>query len=74
LDGTWKWPKEVVKECYDHFWSCKPWLDYLTPPYFTAEPVITTTKIERKGEFMILETDGLWHCMSNEQAVKLVEM
>jgi pyruvate dehydrogenase phosphatase len=46
----------------------------LTPPYLTAEPVVTTTKIERKGEFMIIATDGLWDCMSNEQAVKLVEM
>jgi len=47
---------------------------YLTPPYLIAEPVVTTTKIERKGEFMIIATDGLWDCMSNEQAVKLVEM
>jgi pyruvate dehydrogenase phosphatase len=73
-DGAWKWPIEVVKECYDHFWSWKPRDGYLTPPYLTAEPVITTTKIERKGEFMILATDGLWDYVSNEQAVKLVEM
>lgn len=46
----------------------------MTPPYLTAEPVVTTTNIERKGEFMIIATDGLWDCMSNEQAVKLVEM
>jgi pyruvate dehydrogenase phosphatase len=75
-DGVWKWPKEVAKEIYKHFWSFKPRDEklYLTPPYLVAEPVITTTKIERNGEFMILATDGLWDCMSNEQAVKLVEM
>jgi pyruvate dehydrogenase phosphatase len=75
-DGIWKWPREVGVELYKHFWSFKPRGEtlYLTPPYLTAEPVITTTKIERKGEFMILATDGLWDCMSNEQAVKLVEM
>jgi pyruvate dehydrogenase phosphatase len=75
-DGMWKWPREVGKELYAHFWSFKPRDEkaYLTPPYLTAEPVITTTKIERKGEFMILATDGLWDCMSNEQAVKLVEI
>jgi pyruvate dehydrogenase phosphatase len=73
-DGDLKWPIEVVKECYDHFWSWKPRDGYLTPPYLTAEPIITTTKIERKGEFMILATDGLWDCISSEQAVKLVEM
>ncbi|KAE9380920.1 protein serine/threonine phosphatase 2C [Stipitochalara longipes BDJ] len=75
-DGIWKWPREVGMELYEHFWSFKPRSEkvYLTPPYLTAEPVITTTKIERKGEFMILATDGLWDCISNEQAVKLVEM
>jgi pyruvate dehydrogenase phosphatase len=75
-DGVWKWPKDVATETYKHFFSFKPRDEklYLTPPYLTAEPVVTTTKIERKGEFMILATDGLWDCMSNEQAVMLVEM
>ena len=75
-DGIWKWPRDIGMELYEHFWSFKPRGEkvYLTPPYLTAEPVVTTTKIERKGEFMILATDGLWDCMSNEQAVKLVEM
>jgi pyruvate dehydrogenase phosphatase len=75
-DAIWKWSWEVGKECSDNFWSFRPRDKnlYLTPPYLTAEPVITTTKIKRKGEFMILATDGLWDCMSSEQAVKLVEM
>lgn len=75
-DGMWKWSREIGKECYAHFWSFKPRDPkvYLTPPYLTAEPAITTTKIERKGEYMIIATDGLWDCMSNEQAVNLVEM
>lgn len=75
-DGVWKWPMAVAKETYAHFWSFRPRDPklYLTPPYLIAEPVVTTTKIERKGEFMIIATDGLWDCMSNEQAVKLVEM
>ena len=75
-DGVWKWPMAVAKETYSHFWSFRP-RDlklYLTPPYLIAEPVVTTAKIERKGEFMVIATDGLWDCMSNEQAVKLVEM
>ncbi len=75
-DGIWKWPREVGVELYKHFWAFKPRGEtlYLTPPYLTAEPAITTTKIERKGEFIILATDGLWDCISHEQAVKLVEM
>lgn len=75
-DGVWKWPMAVAKETYSHFWSFRP-RDlklYLTPTYLIAEPVVTTAKIERKGEFMVIATDGLWDCMSNEQAVKLVEM
>lgn len=45
----------------------------LTPPYLTAEPVITTTKIElEKGDFLILASKGLWDHLTNEQAVGLV--
>jgi pyruvate dehydrogenase phosphatase len=75
-DGVWKWPMAVAKETHAHFWSFRPRDEklYLTPPYLIAEPVVTTTKVERKGEFMILASDGLWDRMSNEQAVKLVEM
>jgi pyruvate dehydrogenase phosphatase len=43
----------------------------LTPPYFTAEPEITTTTI-RKGDFVVLASDGLWDCLTNEEVVGLV--
>lgn len=46
---------------------------FLTMPYLTAEPVITTTKI-RSGEddFVVIASDGLWDNMTSEQAVELV--
>jgi pyruvate dehydrogenase phosphatase len=50
---------------------------YSTPPYVTAEPVVTTTKVDvsnKAGSFMILACDGLWDHISSEQAVRLVEM
>jgi pyruvate dehydrogenase phosphatase len=44
-----------------------------TPPYVTAEPVITTTKIEpEKGDFVVMATDGLWEMLTNEEVVGLV--
>ncbi|KAJ7494275.1 phosphatase 2C-like domain-containing protein [Mycena galericulata] len=49
----------------------KPRPTCLTPPYFTATPEITTTAIE-PGDFMIMASDGLWDCLTNEEAVGLV--
>ncbi|KIK75850.1 hypothetical protein PAXRUDRAFT_18626 [Paxillus rubicundulus Ve08.2h10] len=43
----------------------------LTPPYFTAEPLITTTAIQ-PGDFLILATDGLWESLTSSEAVGLV--
>lgn len=44
-----------------------------TPPYLTAEPVVTSTKVEAERPcFLILATDGLWDMLSNQQAVDLV--
>jgi pyruvate dehydrogenase phosphatase len=46
---------------------------YKTPPYLTAKPEVTTTVIEKgKPAFMIMATDGLWDCLSSEDAVNLV--
>ena len=44
-----------------------------TPPYVTAEPVVTTTKVEpQKGDFVVMATDGLWEFLSNDEVVGLV--
>ena len=44
-----------------------------TPPYLTAEPVITTTKIDpENGDFLIQASDGLWDEITSSQAVELV--
>ena len=45
----------------------------ISPPYLTALPVITTTKIEpENGDFVIMASDGLWDHLTSEQAVELV--
>lgn len=45
---------------------------YHTPPYLTAEPVVTKRVLQRGDRFVVLATDGLWERMSNEQVVRTV--
>jgi pyruvate dehydrogenase phosphatase len=45
----------------------------LTPPYVTAEPVVSTTKISpSKNDFVVIGSDGLYELLSNEEIVGLV--
>ncbi|KAI4847669.1 putative pyruvate dehydrogenase [Aureobasidium sp. EXF-8845] len=75
-DGRWKWPLELQKEFQQRFGGqapLTPKYNIQTPPYITAEPVVTTTFIDpTKPSFLILATDGLWDSLSNQQAVDLV--
>lgn len=46
---------------------------FLTPPYVTAAPSISATKIDPTDkDFVILASDGLWDHLTSEQAVRLV--
>ncbi|EDO42504.1 predicted protein, partial [Nematostella vectensis] len=45
---------------------------YKSPPYLTAEPVVTKRQLRSKDRFLILATDGLWDSMSSDKAVELV--
>ncbi|KAK4141720.1 phosphatase 2C-like domain-containing protein [Dichotomopilus funicola] len=75
-DGRWKWPLELQEDLKRRFYGpppLTPKYDIRTPPYLTAEPVMTATKIEPgKPAFLITATDGLWDNLSNQQAVELV--
>ena len=45
----------------------------MSPPYLTALPEVTTTKIEPKnGDFLIMASEGMWDLVTGEQAVGLV--
>lgn len=76
-DGRWKWPldfQQDLKQRFNGLAPLTPRYDVRTPPYLTAEPVMTTTKIDpSKPSFLIMATDGMWDTLSNEQAVGLVE-
>lgn len=46
--------------------------NFLTPPYVTAKPEITTTNISKNSKFMVLGSDGLFELLSNEEIAGLV--
>ncbi|GAB1311632.1 PPM-type phosphatase domain-containing protein [Madurella fahalii] len=74
-DGRWKWPLELQHDLRRRFYAPSPLTpryDVRTPPYLTAEPVVTATKIDPKTSFLIMATDGMWDTLSNRQAVDLV--
>ncbi|KAF8809367.1 protein serine/threonine phosphatase 2C [Phlegmacium glaucopus] len=70
-DAALKWSREIQQRIHEQYLGDRPRGNCLTPPYFTAEPEITTTTI-RKGDFVVLASDGLWDCLTNEEVVGLV--
>ncbi|KAG7112653.1 hypothetical protein HYQ45_017198 [Verticillium longisporum] len=68
VDQTGSNPDEAARMRKLH-----PGEDRVTPPYVTAEPVVTTTKVNpENGDFLVLATDGLWEMLTNEEVVGLV--
>ena len=65
-DVDFKWEKKYLDGLVN------TWLNYETPPYITAEPVVTRRMIEKGDRFMIIGSDGLWERVSNEEAVNVV--
>ncbi|THW55762.1 putative pyruvate dehydrogenase [Aureobasidium pullulans] len=58
-DGRWKWPLELQKECEQKY--CGPALrpGARTPPYLTAEPVVTTTTaVDLVGKWLDFKSSG----------------
>ena len=45
---------------------------YHTPPYLTAEPVVTHRTLLKRDRFIVIASDGLWERLSNEQVVRIV--
>ncbi|PFH59085.1 hypothetical protein XA68_12825 [Ophiocordyceps unilateralis] len=72
-DAVYKWSREVAGKLRESFFGRSPSPLLKTPPYVTAEPVVTTTRIEPdKGDFLVLATDGLWEMLTNDEVVGLV--
>ena len=65
-DVEQKWPAKILERI-------GPILaHYNTPPYLTAEPVVTSKSYTSNDKFLILATDGLWDKLYNEDAVRVV--
>ena len=45
---------------------------YHTPPYLTAEPVVTHRTLQKQDRFIVIASDGLWERLSNEQVIRIV--
>ena len=72
-DGRWKWSRQVQEEAQKRFFGPRLRENLVSPPYLTALPEVTTTKIEpENGDFLIMASDGLWDLLTSEQAVDLV--
>lgn len=72
-DAFYKWSRETQDRIKKHFFGRTPHQWLKTPPYVTAQPVVTSTEIEpSKGDFVVLATDGLWEMLTNEEVVGLV--
>jgi len=70
-DGMMEWSLELQQRLHEDFLGDRPRDVCKTPPYFTAEPVITTTEGVRKGDFAVFASDGLWDSLS-EEIVRLI--
>ncbi|KAK7423399.1 hypothetical protein QQZ08_009076 [Neonectria magnoliae] len=70
-DHRWKWPRDLIAATKDDFYGPSPRPKYLTPPYMSAQPEVTTRQV-RGEDFVILASDGLWDMMSNDDAVVCV--
>ncbi|KAI1654224.1 protein serine/threonine phosphatase 2C [Daldinia decipiens] len=72
-DASYKWSKEVSERLQASFFGRSSSPHLKTPPYVTAEPVVSTTKIQpEKGDFLVMATDGLWEMLTNDEVVGLV--
>ena len=64
-DGLWKWPSQIIEGCHAKFWWPRPLQKYKTPPYLTAEAIVTTKQLRGEGEFLFMASDGLCDHLSN---------
>lgn len=72
-DARYKWSKEMQLKVYEKFFGRQSPANLKTPPYVTAEPIITTHSIQPgKNDFLVMASDGLYEMLSNEEIVGLV--
>jgi pyruvate dehydrogenase phosphatase len=72
-DARYKWSRDIQHQITQKFFGRRTPNDLKSPPYVTAKPAVTTTKIHpERGDFMVMGSDGLFEMLSNEEVVGLV--
>lgn len=72
-DCRYKLPASIQERIYKNFFGKKLPNNLKSPPYVTAEPVVTTTKINPEhNDFLVMASDGLYEMLSNEEIIGLV--
>lgn len=72
-DARYKWTKNVQEQIARGYFGRRSPQELRSPPYVTAKPVVTTTKVTpENGDFLVLGSDGLYEMLSNEEIVGLV--
>lgn len=72
-DAAFKWTQELSEKLSKRYFAHDPYPNAHTPPYLTAAPVVTQTRIEPdSGDFVVMASDALWEMLSNDEVVGLV--
>lgn len=72
-DARYKWSPDLQRQVYNKFFGRQMPSNLKTPPYVTAQPEVTTHKIDpSKHDFLVMASDGLYEMLSNEEIVGLV--
>ncbi|CAI5755974.1 unnamed protein product [Candida verbasci] len=72
-DCRYKLPATIQEKIYKQFFGRSLPNQLNSPPYVTAEPVISTTKINPdNNDFLVMASDGLYEMLSNEEIIGLV--
>eukprot|EP00794_Sanderia_malayensis_P003272 gene3272-3754_t len=73
-DVQYKWSRELHGRVLNVVYGrpVVPLHSYLTPPYLTAEPVVSHRRLTNEDKFLIIASDGLWEKMTSEQAVAII--
>lgn len=72
-DCRYKLPASIQERIYQQFFGRRLPNHLKLPPYVTAEPVISSTKIcPEQHDFLVMASDGLYEMLTNEEIVGLV--
>ncbi|KAJ7221486.1 phosphatase 2C-like domain-containing protein [Mycena pura] len=70
-DGKLKWSTDVQSRLHRDYLGAAPDPKVKTPPYLSAEPDVSTIKIE-PGDFLVMASSWLPECLTDEEVVGLV--